>query len=1265
MQGLRRSLFLITLPLATLGCLASIDTAKGQIIPDNSLSTENSVVNSNANTDLIDGGARRGANLFHSFGEFNVREGRAALFSNPAGIDNILSRVTGVKPSNIFGTLGVADGNANLFFINPNGILFGPDARLDMRGSFLASTANSLLFDSGLEFSAINPQEPPMLAIKIPIGLRFRETPRSITNQSVADGVGLKVSPGKNLSLVGGDISLDRGRLTAAGGQIALGSLAGEGTVGLASDGGLSFPDGVARGNVLLTNGAQIDVTAGGGGNINIYAQDLNILENSAICAGIGAAPTCGKRASDFGSVGSKAGNITLNTLNNLTINQGSQVENVVNIGAIGDAGDINISTKNLNLTNGARLNASTFGKGNAGKINITGADNVKFEGVGSTINYLGNTISIFTGALSRVEAEGKGNGGDITIKTKNLNLTNGARLYVGIVPGGKGKAGTINITDADNVKFEGVGSNGFSSGAFSVVNDTGTVNGVVNDTGTVNGVVNDTGNGNGGNINISTKSLILTNGARLNASTLGRGNAGNIRITGADTVSFDGVGSNQLFSGALSRVEAEGKGNGGDINISTKNLKLTNGARLYVGILPGGKGNAGTINITDTDNVQFDGVGKNRFSSGAFSVVNDTDIGNGGDINNSTKNLNLTDGAVNDTDIIGNGGDITIETKNLNLTNGARLDASTLGRGNAGNIRITGADTVSFDGVGSNQLFSGALSRVENKAIGNGGDITIETKNLNLTNGARLYVGLLKEAKGKAGTINITADNVKFDGVGKNGFSSGAFSYVNEKAQSFDNGSINITTKNLALTNGAQINSSTSGIGKAGNITITAADTVKFDGVGSNKNSSGAFSIVEETAKDNSKGGDITIKTKNLNLTNGARLNASTFGKGNAGNITIDADNISFDGVGNNTDKSFTGALSRVENKAIGNGGDIIIKTKNLNLTDGARLYVGMLKDANGNAGKITITADNVKFDGVGKNGFSSGAFSYVDKEATSSAAAGSINITTKNLALTNGAKINADNRGQGEEVGNIDITDGNKLTLYNNRSLPAESAIGKGGNIVLGVRDILLIRLGNISSIGSDTAPTFEGNIDIKVETLVLHGDSEIRTSAKAPQGGSKVTVSRLHRRKPVVLVSHDSIIRAAGELKIEPNLKVQPSEIPQVKLVNPSEQIGQNPCQRGVSSKFIITGRGGLPPSPNDATSSDAVRVDLVEPALAGSRGAGEQRRRGAQEKTKSSVSKPIVPTQGWIFDKNGEVMLTAYDPTGTGSQRPLSLDSCPVP
>lgn len=92
-------------------------------------------------TDLIEGGARRDSNLFHSFSEFNINNGQRVFFANPAGVDRILSRVTGNTQSNILGTLGVL-GNADLFLLNPNGIVFGPNARLDVWGSFLATTAD-------------------------------------------------------------------------------------------------------------------------------------------------------------------------------------------------------------------------------------------------------------------------------------------------------------------------------------------------------------------------------------------------------------------------------------------------------------------------------------------------------------------------------------------------------------------------------------------------------------------------------------------------------------------------------------------------------------------------------------------------------------------------------------------------------------------------------------------------------------------------------------------------------------------------------------------------------------------------------------------------------------------------------------------------------------------------------------------------------------------------------------------------------------------
>ncbi|PLZ76639.1 hypothetical protein CBP16_22180, partial [Fischerella thermalis WC217] len=161
-----------------------------QLTPDTSLGAESSVVNPNVvdGIDLITGGATRGSNLFHSFQDFNVDAGRGAYFSNPTGITDILTRVTGGNRSNIQGTLGVL-GNANLFLINPNGIDFGPNASLDLRGgSFFGSTADSVLFDN-FEFSASNPQPVPQLTINIPIGLRFRDNPGSITSQSVVRNI--------------------------------------------------------------------------------------------------------------------------------------------------------------------------------------------------------------------------------------------------------------------------------------------------------------------------------------------------------------------------------------------------------------------------------------------------------------------------------------------------------------------------------------------------------------------------------------------------------------------------------------------------------------------------------------------------------------------------------------------------------------------------------------------------------------------------------------------------------------------------------------------------------------------------------------------------------------------------------------------------------------------------------------------------------------------------------------------------------------------
>jgi filamentous hemagglutinin family protein len=185
-----------------------------QIAPDNTLGAESSIVTPNANVggslgDRIDGGATRGANLFHSFLEFNVGNGQGVYFANPTGIQNIFSRVTGTNPSQIRGTLGV-DGGANLFLLNPNGIIFGRNARLDIAGSLVATTANSLLFENGFEFSTRNPQAPPLLTINLSPGLQYGSN-RSGTISNTGN-----LAVGQNLTLAAGNLNL-QGQLQAGG----------------------------------------------------------------------------------------------------------------------------------------------------------------------------------------------------------------------------------------------------------------------------------------------------------------------------------------------------------------------------------------------------------------------------------------------------------------------------------------------------------------------------------------------------------------------------------------------------------------------------------------------------------------------------------------------------------------------------------------------------------------------------------------------------------------------------------------------------------------------------------------------------------------------------------------------------------------------------------------------------------------------------------------------------------------------------------------
>lgn len=590
-----------------LSLVASGNEAIAQIAPDASLGGEgstlqpNPIINGIPSTQ-IDGGAIRGTNLFHSFLEFNVEAGRGAYFANPAGIENIFSRVTGGTPSNIFGTLGVL-GNANLFLLNPNGIIFGPSADLDVKGSFLATTANSINFADGKTFSTIKSQVPPLLTVSVPVGLGFGKNPgaiqvqgtgHSLTVASVAfplidrgsNTSGLRVQPGKTLALVGGDIALDGGILTAEGGRIELGSV-GAGQVSLNS-----APQGWTLGyesvqnfqNITLRTQSLVDASGVGSGSIQVQGAKISLSDGSIVLIqnqGIqssGSILVSASESLELSGTNLEPEKTVQSGLNNQTVG-----------GA--DGGDIVVSTKRLVMQNGAAINARTFfNAGKGGNITVNASESAQLSGFSPVNPFAVSTISTTT--------NGSGKGGNITLSTGQLTLRNGANMGAGAASTGAGGDMVVNATDS----VELIGANPISF--FSSALTTSTLN-----------------SGDAGSITINTTRLLLRDGGRADSSTFASGSAGSVTINASKFVEVSGtvpgsLNSSLIISSANILDEplrvAFGlpdvpSGDSGNVTINTPHLRVTDEAQVTV--RNDGTGSAGTLTI-NADSILLDNQG-------------------------------------------------------------------------------------------------------------------------------------------------------------------------------------------------------------------------------------------------------------------------------------------------------------------------------------------------------------------------------------------------------------------------------------------------------------------------------------------------------------------------------------------------------------------------------------------------------------------------------------------------------------------------------
>lgn len=1146
-----------------------------QIVPDNTLGAERSVVTPNVNingipSDRIDGGATRGANLFHSFQEFNVEEGRGAYFANPTGIENILTRVTGNNASNILGRLGVL-GGANLLLLNPNGILFGANSSLDIQGSFLASTASSFTFPNGSEFSATNPQVPSLLVISVPLGLQYGSNPGSVQVQ----GSNLQVNPGKTLALVGGNVSMDGGQLQASGGRVELGGVAGTGTVELSADStgnilSLSFPNGVARGDVSLTKEAQVDVTAPGGGSIAINAGNVNIFGGSRLSAGI---------SQNAGSVGAVAGDIIVNATGTVTLRESSVIQNIVNTGGTGDAGNVNLAADSLRLISGSQLFTSTFGQGNAGRVNVNVSDRVSIDSAGN------NTST--SGIISSIAETGVGKAGDINITTGSLSVTNGAQLNA--ITYGKGDAGNVNIDARETVSFDG--ANAGASGIISAVAPTGI--------------------GNGGNINITTGSLSITNGAQLNAIVRGQGNAGNVTINARDKISLDGenpksvvdpyAGVTAIFTAV--GIDDSGKqaiGNGGNINITTGSLSLTNGAELNA--ITKGQGNAGNVTINARNTISLDGERQKSSTRAATAILTSVDS-------------NEYSGYPNLGPAIGNGGDINITTGSLSITRGAALSALTKGQGNAGNVTINVRDTVSLDGENSKQGSSGILSSVADNlytgqppAVGGGGDINITTGSLSITGGAGVFANT--RGQGNGGRVIINArDTVSIDGEKKsNRAASGVFSSVGDEIDvpptKGNGGDIYITTGSLSITRGAGVFANTTAQGNAGNVRIDARDTVSLDGKNSNGGSSGVYTSVAKNGVGN--GGNIDITTGSFSATRGGGVFASASGQGDAGNLSVTAPQA--------VTLSGNSQLS-VETTGTGTAGNLIIETGRLTVTDGATVSASTSSpNSSGIGGSIRVNArQSLNLNQASLLAQSNGA-----------APAGNVTINTPNLTATNGTIATSSKESSG---GRITITASN-IRLFGDSDITTRvnEGAGGGGNIDLKADSILAFDDSDILAYARDG----KGG-DINLDTRAFFGENY----HPAPRNTNPDTLDRNNRVDVNATGAISGVITLPDVSFIQNSLTELPdNQINTDSILANSCIVRRNQPTRG---SFIVTGIGGLPQRPGDAQMSSFPTVD-VETLPSDGTSSTTNPNRSWQK------GDPIVEPQGVYRLPNGKLVMS---------------------